>query len=58
MPRRIEQPFSTLATRLPKSLHHALRVYCVENRVQVRDFVIRAVEERLAKESRKPHVPT
>ena len=58
MPRRTEQEFVFLATRIPKSLHHALKVHCVENRVQQMDFVIRAVEERLAKESRKPRAPT
>jgi len=47
-----------LACRVPKSLHHALKVHCVENQMQLMDFVIRALEERLAKESRKPRAPT
>ena len=51
MPRRTEQPLVTLATRIPKSLHRALKVYCVVNGVQQMDFVSRALEERLAKEA-------
>ena len=49
MPRRIEQPAVTLATRVPKELRRAVKVHCTERRVQVQHFVIEAIEERLAK---------
>ncbi|HLY39382.1 MAG TPA: hypothetical protein VKU61_15165 [Candidatus Binatia bacterium] len=49
MPRRIEQPSVTLATRVPQSLRRAVKVHCTERRVQVQDFVMEAIEERLAK---------
>jgi len=58
VPRRTEERSVFLACRVPKSLHHALKVHCVENQMQLMDFVIRALEERLAKESRKPRAPT
>jgi predicted HicB family RNase H-like nuclease len=49
VPRRIEQPSVTLATRVPKELRRAVKVHCTERRVQVQHFVIEAIEERLAK---------
>jgi len=52
-----EEPFVQLATRIPKSLHRVLKLHCVETEVQLRDFVIRALEERLAKRSRRTRKP-
>jgi len=47
----------TLATRVPKALRHAVKVHCTERRVQVRHFVIEAIEERLAKLAGKAGSP-
>ena len=44
--RRIEE-LSILATRVPASLRRAVRVYCVENRMRVQDFVMEALREKL-----------
>ena len=54
MPRRVEEPSVTLATRVPKSLRHAVKLLCTEQRLQVRDFVVQAIEERLAKVTGRP----
>ena len=40
-------PFVQLGTRIPEGLRHAIRVYCVESRVTVEDFVAQALAERL-----------
>jgi len=40
-----------LATRIPKSLHRQLKLYCVTSDTSVMDFVVSSLEERLARES-------
>jgi hypothetical protein len=37
-----------LATRIPKSLHRELRLHCVTVDTSVMDFVVKAIEEKLA----------
>ena len=37
-----------LATRIPKSLHGDLKLYCVIVDTSVMDFVVKAIEEKLA----------
>jgi predicted HicB family RNase H-like nuclease len=37
-----------LATRIPKSLHRKLRLHCVTADRSVMDFVVQAIEEKLA----------
>jgi hypothetical protein len=44
---KTEEPFTQLATRVPKELHHRLRLYCVTNDISVMDFVTKAIEEKL-----------
>ena len=39
--------FVTLATRIPKDLHHELRVFSVEHGVSQMEFVCAALEEKL-----------
>jgi len=55
--RRIDEPSAILATRVPKSVRHAVKVHCTESRIQVRDFVVQAIEERLAKVAGKVRSP-
>ncbi len=38
-----------LATRIPKALHRQLKLHCVQSDTSVMDFVVAAIEERLAK---------
>jgi len=42
-----------LATRVPKNLHRALRLYCVRAGVSLMEFVMQALEEKLAREARQ-----
>jgi predicted HicB family RNase H-like nuclease len=42
--------WTQLATRIPKSLHHQLKVHCVTSETSVMDFVVQAVEEKLARD--------
>jgi hypothetical protein len=41
--------FVTLGARVPKSLHRAVMFHCIETDVTLMDFVVGALEERLAK---------
>jgi hypothetical protein len=47
---------TTLATRIPKALHRALRLHCVKRGVMVQDFVEAALRERLAPQSERRDV--
>jgi predicted HicB family RNase H-like nuclease len=40
-----------LATRIPKALHRELKLHCVRSDVSVMEFVVKALEERLAREA-------
>ena len=53
----LEQPSVTLATRVPKELRRAVKIHCTDRRVQVQQFVIEAIEERLAKLTGKASSP-
>lgn len=46
-----------LATRIPRSLHRDIKLYCVANGISVMDFVAAALETKLRrsnKPSRRP----
>ena len=51
MTRRDEEPWTQLATRIPKTLHRQLKLHCVTSDTSVMDFVVAAIEERLARAS-------
>lgn len=40
-----------LATRIPKALHRELKLHCVRTDVSVMEFVVKALEEKLAREA-------
>ena len=42
-----------LATRVPKNLHRALRLYCVRAGVSLMEFAAQALEEKLARKARQ-----
>ena len=42
-----EGAMARLATRIPKSLHRKLKLYCVESGLSVMEFVTAAIEEKL-----------
>jgi hypothetical protein len=43
-----------LATRIPKSLHRELRLHCVTADTSMMDFLVKAVEEKLAGSGSRP----
>lgn len=58
MPRRGDDDeawtqLATLATRIPRRLHHALRLHCVTTGETMMSFVVAALEEKLAKRGRR-----
>ena len=38
-----------LATRIPKALHRELKLHCVTAETSVMDFVVKALQEKLAR---------
>ena len=42
-----------LATRVPKNLHRALKLHCVRAGLSVMEFLVQALEEKLAREERQ-----
>lgn len=50
---RGEEPWVQLATRIPKPLHRELKFFCVTHDKSVMEFVITALEERLARKRRR-----
>ncbi len=49
MPKRDDEPWVQLATRIPKTLHRQLKLHCVQTDTSVMDFVVQSLEERLGK---------
>jgi predicted HicB family RNase H-like nuclease len=52
MARRADEPWTQLATRIPKELHRRLKLHCVTNDIMVQDFVVEAIEEKLGRKAR------
>ena len=48
---KTEEPLTQLATRIPKELHHRLKLYCVTHEIDVQDFVTQAIEQKLARKA-------
>jgi len=46
-----EEPWTQLATRIPKSLHRELKLHCVTHEIAVQDFVTKAIEEKLGRKT-------
>jgi predicted HicB family RNase H-like nuclease len=51
MAKEVEEAWVQLATRIPKSLHRTLKLYCVTHDTSVMDFVVTALREKLARDS-------
>ena len=51
MPKRDDEPWVQLATRIPKTLHRQLKLHCVHTDSSVMDFVVAALGEKLAREA-------
>jgi hypothetical protein len=50
MPADDIQPWTQLATRIPKTLHRSLKLHCVQADTSVMEFVVVAIQEKLARE--------
>ena len=50
---RGEEPWVQLATRIPKPLHRELKLFCVTRDTSVMEFVVAALEEKLARQGRR-----
>ena len=48
---RTDEPWTQLATRIPKDLHRRLKLYCVMHEIAVQDFVTKAIEEKLGRKT-------
>ena len=46
-----DEPIVQLATRIPKGLHRRLKLHCVTKDIMVQDFVVEAIEEKLARKA-------
>ena len=46
---RFDAVWVQLATRIPKDLHRQLKLHCVQSDMSVMDFVVAALEGKLAK---------
>jgi len=51
MAERNDEVLVQLATRIPKTLHRQLKLFCVEQDTSVMDFVVTALREKVARES-------
>ena len=49
---KAEEPWTQLATRIPKELHRRLKLYCVTHDIALMHFVVEAIEEKLRRERR------
>ncbi len=47
-----EEPWTQLATRIPKELHRRLKVYCVTHDIVLMHFVTEAIVEKLGRKAR------
>jgi len=49
---KTDEPWTQLATRIPKSLHRELKLRCVHADTSVMEFVVAALKEKLARQGR------
>jgi predicted HicB family RNase H-like nuclease len=46
-----KEPWSQLATRIPKELHRRLKLHCVAHDIVLMHFVVEAIEEKLRRKA-------
>jgi len=54
---KTEEPWTQLATRIPKDLHRRLKLYCVTYDIALMDFVTETIEEKLGRKTRPKKGP-
>ena len=47
-----DEPWTQLATRIPKDLHRRLKLHSVTHDIALMHFVIEAIEEKLGRKAR------
>ena len=52
MARETTEPWTQLATRIPKELHRRLKLHCVTNDIALMHFVVEAIAEKLGGKAR------
>jgi len=57
MAERQDEPWSQLATRIPKELHQRLKLHCVETDTSQMDFIVAAIREKLERLGERLVVP-
>jgi len=50
--RRPKEPWTQLATRIPKELHRRLKLYRVTHDIALMHFVVAAIEEKLGRKAK------
>ena len=48
---KTEEPWTQLATRIPKELHRRLKLYCVTHDTALMHFVVEAIEAKLGRKT-------
>jgi len=54
---KTDEPIAQLATRIPKELHHRLKLHCVTHDIALMHFVVEAIEEKLGRKARPKKGP-
>jgi hypothetical protein len=49
---KIDEPQTQLATRIPKDLHHRMRLFCVTHEISQMDFIVQVIAEKLGRKPR------
>jgi predicted HicB family RNase H-like nuclease len=50
---KTDEPWTQLATRIPKELHRRLKLHCVTHDIALMNFVVEAIEEKLGRKPKK-----
>ncbi len=48
---KTDEPWTQLATRIPKDLHRRLKLHCVTHDIALMRFVVEAIAEKLGRSS-------
>jgi predicted HicB family RNase H-like nuclease len=49
---KTDEPWTQLATRIPKELHRRLKLHCVTHETMLQHFVVEAIQEKLGRKAR------
>jgi len=47
-----DEPWTQLATRIPKDLHRRLKLHCVTHDIMIQNFVVEAIQEKLGRKAK------